>query len=190
MDWLWDVDQRLQHAINSDWRSEFADIFFRLVTWIGLDHVVLPFILILVFIRSTRGCGYQCLAAYAVAGPVTMVIKRFISRFRPGFPEDGVFVAPDEQIFLNSFPSGHTSIAFAVAFTLALAWPGPRRRWVGGSAVGVACLVGISRIYRGVHWPTDIIASIAIAFLAALAAVGIVSLFRARASRRPSEGPA
>src|SRR5687768_10858334 len=131
MQWLWNLDQRLQHAINTEWRSEFSDGFFRLMTWIGLDHVILPFILLLIVFRATRRCGLQCLAAYALAGLISMVIKRFSSRFRPGYPDDGVFVAPDEQIFLNSFPSGHASIAFAVAFTLVLAWPGPKRPLVG-----------------------------------------------------------
>jgi undecaprenyl-diphosphatase len=190
MQWLWNLDQRIQHAINSEWRSEFADGFFRVATWIGLDHVILPFVLLLIVIKGTRRCGWQCLTAYAIAGVASMVIKRFSSRFRPGYPDDGVFVAPDEEIFLNSFPSGHTAIAFAIAFTILLAWPGPRRRVVGIIALTVATLVGLSRIYRGVHWPTDIVASIALAFLAALCAWLLFNRDRATALRRPSGEPA
>src|SRR5688572_19344401 len=47
MEWLWNLDQRLQHVINSDWRSEAADGFFRLMTWFGLDHVLVPFVVVL-----------------------------------------------------------------------------------------------------------------------------------------------
>jgi undecaprenyl-diphosphatase len=187
MEWLWNLDQRLQHVINSDWRSEAADGFFRFVTWFGLDHVLVPFVVVLILVRSTRSCGWQCLAAYVLSGIGSMVIKRYSSRFRPGYPADGVFVAPDEEIYLNSFPSGHAAIAFAVAFTLALAWPG-RFRWVVGSAaITLATLVGISRVYRGVHWPTDVLAAIALALLAAVVAHWIISRGRVAASKHPSE---
>lgn len=190
MQWIWNLDQRLQRVINSDWRSEDADVFFRFVTWFGLDQVIVPFVLVLILARGTRRCGWQCLLAYAVAGVGSMVIKRFSSRFRPGYPDDGVFVAPDEEIFLNSFPSGHTTIAFAVAFSILLTWPGPRRGLVGSIAVAIATLVGLSRVYRGVHWPTDVIASIALAFLAALAATWLFNRGRAEESQHPSEVPA
>jgi undecaprenyl-diphosphatase len=190
MEWLWQLDQRIQRTINVDWHSDTADSLFRMVTWLGLDQVIVPFVLVLITVRSTRKCGWQCFAAYALAGLVSMLIKRFSSRFRPGYPDDGIFVAPDEQIFLNSFPSGHTSIAFAVAFTILLAWPGPRRYLLGGIALFVAVLVGISRIYRGVHWPTDIAASILIAFIAALIAAWFLSRVQAKESLRPSEEPA
>jgi len=190
MEWLWNLDQRVQRTINIDWHSDSADEFFRYVTWIGLDHVIVPLVLVLILMRSTQRCGLQCLLAYALSGVGSMIIKRFSSRFRPGYPADGVFVAPDEEIYLNSFPSGHAAIAFAVAFTLLLAWPGPRRPLAGVVALLVAVLVGVSRVYRGVHWPTDVAGSIALAFLATVAAHLIMNRGGEEASQRPTEEPA
>ncbi|HWA83360.1 MAG TPA: phosphatase PAP2 family protein, partial [Fimbriimonadaceae bacterium] len=57
----------------------------------------------------------------------------------------------------NSFPSGHTTTAFAIAFLLFLMTRKKECAWVGQVALGWAVLVGVSRVYRGVHWPTDVI---------------------------------
>ena len=190
MELVWAVDQRVQQAINVGMRSDFFDSFFRFVTYIGLDYVALPFVALLILIKSTRGCGVQCITAYAIGGLAAMVIKFMSPRFRPGYPGDGVFVAPDEQIYLNSFPSGHSVVAFAIAFTLLMAWPGRRRTAIGLTALVLALLVGISRVYRGVHWPTDVLASVALAGLAAIAAHWILTPVRARESQRPSAEPA
>ena len=51
-------------------------------------------------------------------------------------------------------PSGHTARAFAVAALLAST---VRPRW-GALALGLAAMVGISRIYLGLHWPSDVLA--------------------------------
>lgn len=64
---------------------------------------------------------------------------------------------------LSSFPSGHTTSSFAIAVTIAMLWPG-NRRFAGVLLISVATLIGISRIYRGVHWPTDVIAGAALGF--------------------------
>lgn len=62
-----------------------------------------------------------------------------------------------------SFPSGHSTAAAAVYLTFGalLAWFQERRRlklFFVGIAVTITLLVGISRIYLGVHWPSDVVA--------------------------------
>lgn len=161
--------------------------FFKWVTYLGLDQVIVPLVLIGIAAPFTRRCALQCFAAYGIAGLTALAIKLVTPRFRPGFPGDGVVVAHDEQIFLSSFPSGHTVIAFAVAFTLLLSFPGEKRRVVGGIALALASLVGLSRVYRGVHWPTDIAASVLLAWLASLSAMWLFSRGREEASPRRVE---
>ncbi len=65
--------------------------------------------------------------------------------------------APD-----NGFPSDHGLVAFAVAGAI-LPW----HRLLGVLALGTALLIGIARIYVGVHWPSDIAGAAAIGLFAA-----------------------
>ena len=66
-------------------------------------------------------------------------------------------------------PSGHTTAAFAGALVLATL-PG----W-GLGAVSIACLVGLSRMYMGAHYPTDVLAGAALGSLCATVALAITT---------------
>ena len=68
-----------------------------------------------------------------------------------------------------SFPSGHTSASFAAATALYAI----DRRW-GTAAYILAVLIGFSRLYLGVHFPTDVLAGAVIGILAAKAAQWIL----------------
>ena len=65
--------------------------------------------------------------------------------------------------FSNSFPSGHASVFFALATAIFLS----SKKWSYYFFAG-AVLVGLGRIYVGVHWPTDILGGIAVGILSAL----------------------
>ena len=65
-------------------------------------------------------------------------------------------------VYSHSFPSGHSAMAAAVFLTLAtvVASVEPRRRTkalIYALAVGLVVAVGVSRVYLGVHWPTDVL---------------------------------
>lgn len=115
------------------------------------------------------------------------VIKQFLNRDRPS---SLWFAHPQENIHSYSFPSGHTSTAFGIAFLLLFAtWRTPKS-WAGWLAISWAAMVGISRIYRGVHWPTDVLGGM----FDGLAAASFVWLIgvrprEVRASPSPSAGP-
>lgn len=66
---------------------------------------------------------------------------------------------------LKSFPSGHATVAFALAFAILLR----NKRW-GWTLVALAAFVGVSRVVVGVHYPSDIFGGLVVGGLSALAA--------------------
>ena len=89
-------------------------------------------------------------------------LKRAIGRTRPWILLDlpTPFMRPSDF----SFPSGHAAGCFCVAafltFALPAAWPDSRlRAWlVTALALGLALLIGVSRVYLGAHFPGDVLA--------------------------------
>ena len=96
---------------------------------------------------------------YAVAGEtaVFMATTLFIERPRPAVPH--LDVAPPT----SSFPSGHTAAAVCFYGSIAaIAVWHSRRRWLTTVAVilcaAIPLMIAISRVYRGMHYPTDVLA--------------------------------
>lgn len=97
-------------------------------------------------------------------------LKPLFQRPRPwvSFPAIVPLVAEGDP---NSFPSGHASAAFAFALAVVRAWPRdwPRARAVKAAAVALAALMALSRLYVGVHYPSDVAAGFLVGDLAGLA---------------------
>jgi len=87
-------------------------------------------------------------------------LKAWIGRPRPNF---GVDWLPQSL----AFPSGHSanSMTAFLAAVLILAAPARRGPWAAG-AILLSVVVGLSRIYLGVHWPTDVIGGWALGLIA------------------------
>ena len=103
--------------------------------------------------------------AFAVA--TTQTLKIVAGRSRPGEVANG---DPDEMRFFSghqSFPSGHTTFAFAAATALDRE---TSARWVPWVAYPVAGLVGWSRIHDQMHWMSDVAAGAAVGYFATNAA--------------------
>ncbi len=130
------------------WVAAFSRLGNAGMLWLVLCAVFLLF-------RRTRRAGALGLAALAMGFLLCNgLLKPLLHRTRPWLAVDGLkhLVTPGDAY---SFPSGHTCAAFAAAWTWHRQLP---RRWMGKLAVFAAVLMGLSRLYLGVHFPTDVLA--------------------------------
>lgn len=102
-------------------------------------------------------------------------VKAIVARPRPDI------VAHFDLVYSSSFPSGHSTMAPVVYLTLAvIVGAGEPRREVRialfACAVAVIVAVGVSRVYLGVHWPTDVLAGWALGAAVALVSMTILRL--------------
>ena len=111
--------------------------------------------------------------ATAVAGILAEgTIKLFWKRKRPSQVMDDVAAAVNKKRLQRrpSFPSGHAAGYLAATTTIALCFPGPVA-WV---ALAIGALGAYSRIYNGVHFPTDVLAGSTVGILCAIAMMNLV----------------
>jgi membrane-associated phospholipid phosphatase len=144
-------------------RTPFWNTVTAYGTLLGATATVIALTAVGCLVLAWRGHGPRLpvFLAVAVAGETALFLlaSLVIDRLRPGIPHlDG---APPT----SSFPSGHTaaSIALWCGLALGLARTHPRHplrvlSWV--LAVAVPAVVLVSRLYRGMHWPTDVAASV------------------------------
>lgn len=127
---------------------------------------------ILLCFKTTRTSGILMLISMAACFIFNdIIIKRLIARPRPFITVPGLvtLVSPPASY---SFPSGHTASAFAAVVTLFFT----RRKFLGIGLV-VAFFMGISRIYAGVHYPSDVIVG---ALVGTLTACAVGMLYKKR----------
>lgn len=149
--------------IQENLRVDFLTPFWKAVTflgnggwfWIALGIGLLCF-------KRTRRVGITLLAALVIGALVTNVaLKNLVARTRPYDYSEGIkALLPPQSDF--SFPSGHTCASFAAAYVCLKMLPGD---W-GIGAMILAGLIAFSRLYLGVHFPTDILGGLLIGLAA------------------------
>ena len=136
-------------------RSPHATMLFKLVTNIGSLPGVTIIVLTLGFFvlpRRKHYSRFMLVAAVAGAGILNLILKQLFGRVRPMYlthltVENGL-----------SFPSGHSMISSALAVSLIfLSWNNKWRWPVFVTATIYAVAVGFSRVYLGVHYPSDVL---------------------------------
>ena len=152
------------------------DWFFTAVTHLaddGLGMIALG--LILCLFRRTRKCGVAVLGAIIVGALITNVtLKPLIMRARPYTHKEfipwwqamGAHVESD-----RSFPSGHTTSAMAAMMGVFLT----NKKKYSWTALLFALLMGFTRLYRVVHYPTDVVGGLIAGALGGVIAYFIVA---------------
>ena len=109
------------------------------------------------WLQGNRGSMWLMLIAVGGGQAMSSLAKAGFDRPRPDLVPHGM------QVYTTSFPSGHSMMAAVTYLTLAtlVARVQPTRAlkaYVMALAVLVTVAVGVSRVYLGVHWPTDVLA--------------------------------
>ncbi|MBQ9429688.1 MAG: phosphatase PAP2 family protein [Clostridia bacterium] len=156
--------------IQNSLRSDFLTPLMRFVTMLGDKgwfFILTAFILLV--IPKTRKIGFACaLALILHLLAVNLLLKPLFFRVRPYDAiielENLVGIQPD-----GSFPSGHAAASFAVSTVLLLR--GKKALSIPMTVLAVA--ISFSRLYVGVHYPTDVLAGAAVGILFGFIAVRI-----------------
>lgn len=142
------------------WTSDAGD-------WIGEGSRLVAISAVLlavgwIFSKPTfKTAGLETLMAHGIAAVLSNGLKHLLGRPRPKFVHSGEWqVAPSWASGWDSFPSGHTTASFAVAAALARRFPS-----VAPLCYGAAIFVGLSRVIRGSHFPTDVFGGAVIGIL-------------------------
>lgn len=168
----------LSFSLRNDGLTKFAGE----VTALGSTIVLTIFTCIgtaILILKRRWSAGLQLASVALTAGLVTRTAKAFFERERPS---DFPMLA---QVGNLSYPSGHSLASTAIYFTLALivgkTFAMKSRRYLCLSLIALLPLaIGLTRIYLGVHYPSDVAAGIMVGLALALTGDEIATHFSNR----------
>lgn len=173
-----DAILRFAYSLHESAMGGFWDAFLSTITKLGsggIFFIVLSVILLL--FKKTRKAGCAMLVAIIIGALFTNVtIKPFVERPRPYASGNQFYydcwyaVNGVVESEIPSFPSGHATVSFA-SMGAFFAFMNKKWSWLG---FVLAAVIGFSRNYLFVHYPSDIIGGMLIGFISALAAFFLV----------------
>lgn len=143
-------------------RHPVSNAFVRGVTFFGsvVAGIGISGTAVVLARRSPR-IAQQVIAGALGGISAELVVKRFFERERPRL------LAHLEKVKSSSFPSGHSMAAASLYLTLGFVASRGRRSRAHRAAIiaaasGVAASIGATRVFLGVHWPTDVLGGLAL----------------------------
>lgn len=154
------VDEQVFHWINQDLKSPYLDQPMVYITHAG-DGLTQVLTAGGFYLAGEKDTSVLLLSSLTKAWWVTQTLKTVCNRPRPGLVYEDVNYVGDYKIAdRRSFPSGHTTSSFAVATVLSHQYPKYSPYFYTYSS-----LVGLSRVYNGVHHPSDVVAGAVLGYL-------------------------
>ena len=171
MDAILQMDSSILLWIQGSVRNGFLTPIMNVITHLG-DKGILWIVITLALLafRKTRRIGICCAISMVVGLVVTnLIIKNWAARVRPYEVIEGLECLVGAQKDF-SFPSGHATNSFACACVLLKLTP----KKYGVPALIMAILISLSRLYVGVHYPTDVLCGVVIGICSAVLALWLV----------------
>lgn len=140
--------------IQNNIRNDVLTPIFKFVTTLGNAGMIWIVLSVgLLIPRKTRRVGVLALVSLLFSALIdNVILKNVVARTRPYEVIEGLTSLVGVQKDY-SFPSGHTGSAFAAAVVMFLGLP----KKCGIPILVFACLMGLSRLYVGVHYPSDVL---------------------------------
>ena len=156
------IDGGILLFIQNNLRSPMMTQFCKYLSDYGV--IIMGVYVVLMLIWDKRKI-FPIAAACVISGQLGDFIKDLLKNYvmRPRPFHDIAALVPLKRPKGFSFPSGHTTLAFAVAFIVYRILP----KKYGIPALCMAVLVAFSRLYMGVHYPTDILGAICVGYMVA-----------------------
>lgn len=175
MEAFFQLDGKILLWIQEYIRNDFLTPVFKFITSLGDEGLIwIAIAVLLLCTKQYRRAGYM--VGVSLLGSLlfnNLILKNIVARPRPyRMLENLTILIPEPGEF--SFPSGHTSASFAAGVVLYMMLPGK----YGIPAMILAFLIGISRLYVGVHYPTDVLGGMVMGTLLAAATVKIFDRVR------------
>ncbi|MBE5965174.1 MAG: phosphatase PAP2 family protein [Lachnospiraceae bacterium] len=171
MDFINKIDADILLWIQEYLRNGILTPIMKFITHLGDAGLMwIAIALLLLCFKKTRKVGAMCACALVMSLLINNVIlKPLIARVRPYEVIDGlVLLVKKAHDF--SFPSGHTASSFACAVVIFKQMP----KKYGIPALVMAFIMGFTRLYIGIHYPTDVLAAIVTGTLCAIIGMKIV----------------
>lgn len=151
--WCTVQEQRVFNWINQKWHHQVLDFIMSRITHLGgASFTITCSLLLALFVPNPWGMiGWQCLIALTASHLPVAFIKKIFPRRRPYLVLTQTNICKNPLVD-HSFPSGHTTAIFSFITPIVISFP-----QLGMGLILLACCVGLSRIYLGLHYPSDVL---------------------------------
>lgn len=171
--WLYEKECTFFRIINGRWHRSSMDRFFYMWTHLGGATVTISTVILLMLLlpAQLKSWGIVCMVSLIISHIPVSVSKKMYPRKRPylSLPDTKI---GDNPLKDHSFPSGHTTAIFSITTPLILLNP-----FIGMFLLLTALLVAISRMYLGLHYPSDVLAGMILGISSSFFSLFLVNAF-------------